>query len=62
MRILIAIAFGLFLVLFEYVLNRPPDSNDKAALARWKRDRPLHWIVMAVILIVTLILVAERDG
>jgi hypothetical protein len=58
--ILVAIAFGLFVVLFGFVLDRPPQSKDESEMAEWKRNRPLVWIVLAVVLIVTVILVAER--
>jgi hypothetical protein len=59
-NVLIAIALGAFIFLFGFVLNRPPEGKDQAELAQWKRDRPLQWMFLAVVIIVTVILIAER--
>jgi hypothetical protein len=59
-NVLIAIALGAFIFLFGFVLNRRPEGKDQAELEQWKRDRPLQWMFLAVIIIVTVILIAER--
>jgi hypothetical protein len=59
-NVLIAIVLGAFIFLFGFVLNRPPDGKDQSELEQWKRDRPLQWMFLAVIIIVTVILIAER--
>jgi hypothetical protein len=60
-NVLIAIALGAFVFLLGFVLNRPPESKDNAELEQWKRDRPLQWMFLALVIIVTVILIAERN-
>jgi hypothetical protein len=59
-NLLIAIALGAFVFLFGFVLNRPPEGKDQSELEHWKRDRPLQWIFLAVVIVVTVILISER--
>jgi hypothetical protein len=60
-NVLIAIVLGAFVFLFGFVLNRPPEDKDQAELERWKRDRPLQWMFLAVVVILTVVLIAQRD-
>jgi hypothetical protein len=59
-NVLIALALGLFVFVFGFLLNGRPDGKDKEELERWKRDRPLQWMFLAVVIIVTVVLIAER--
>ena len=59
-NVLIAIGLGLFVFVFGFLLNPRPDGKDKEEFERWKRDRPLQWIFLAVVIIVTMVLIAER--
>ncbi|HJS07307.1 MAG TPA: hypothetical protein VJ809_06585 [Pirellulales bacterium] len=59
-NVLVAIVLGAFVFLFGFVLNRPPEGEDQSELERWRRDRPLQWMFLAVVIILTVILIAER--
>ena len=60
-NVLIAIALGALVFVLGFMLNRPPESKDNAELEQWKRDRPLQWMFLALVIIVTVILIAERN-
>lgn len=60
-NVLIAIVLGAFVFLFGFVLNRPPEDKDPSELERWKRDRPLQWMFLAVVIVLTVVLIAQRD-
>lgn len=60
-NVLIASVLGAFVFLFGFVLNRPPEDKDQAELERWRRDRPLQWMFLAVVIILTVVLIAQRD-